>query len=164
MPEKKKTANKKEYRVLKRMMDILLGIMLVIILLPVFFSISIVIFKREGRPIFQREPSINRKNIPFTLWQFRTLSNPSRLITAFPPYMYPRRQSLRNSGRDSFRMVTATGRWLKKYKLDQLPLLFHVIKGDVSFFGKRSEPSSHIDPASWQANLVRETPSEFTEQ
>src|SRR5690625_2566039 len=119
---------------IKRQLDILLGILLVFLLSPLFLYISILIFKKEGKPIFHRESCVGRKNRSFTKWKFRTLSKPSRLITAFPPYPYPGQ-----SGRGAPRTLTATGRWLKKYKFEELPLLINIIRGDMSFTGPKIE-------------------------
>jgi lipopolysaccharide/colanic/teichoic acid biosynthesis glycosyltransferase len=127
------------YRVIKRLVDILLGILLVIVLSPLFLYICILIYKKEGKPIFHKETCKERKKSSFTIWKFRTLSNPSQLITALPPYPYPSGKPSADLHKDSYRTITATGRWLKKYKLDMLPLLLNVIRGDISFIGKEDE-------------------------
>jgi len=111
-----------------RLSDIMLGISLMLLLLPLFLYIYILILRKEGRPVFHQEVSRGRKNRSFTMWKFRTLSNPSRLITAFPPYRHPEGWRENTS-----KTITTTGRCLKKYKLEKLPLLINIIKGDISF-------------------------------
>ncbi|MFA1822043.1 sugar transferase [Virgibacillus oceani] len=126
--EYRSTAQHKWRPSMRRLSDILLGILLILLLSPLFLYISILILKKEGRPIFHREICTGRKNRSFTMWKFRTLSNPSRLITSLPPYPYPE-----PSGRRTARTITATGRSLKKYKFERIPLLINILIGDLSF-------------------------------
>lgn len=136
LPKKEKISktavHSAKYRVMKRLRDIFLGILLVIVLSPLYLYICIVVYKREGRPVVHRT-----KQDGFTLWQFRTMSNPSRLITALPPY--PPGRHRENVRWDRHITMTATGIWLKRYKLDKLPLLFHLIKGDVDLLYVKKE-------------------------
>lgn len=131
-------ARKGKYQTINRLIDIFVGTLLVIVLSPLFLYICILIYKKEGRPIFQRETYPDENNVSFNLYQFRTLSNPSRLITALPPDPYPGGNPAGKWYRDSRRTMTATGVKLKKYKLDKLPFLFHLIKGDISFINRQT--------------------------
>lgn len=110
------------YLVAKRTLDIVLAIMLLIIALPVMMTTAIVIKLDSKGPILfvQRRPGKNNKI--FKLYKFRTM----RIEAEYNGKM------LTNLER-----VTRVGSFLRKASIDELPQLFNIIRGDMSFIGPR---------------------------
>jgi lipopolysaccharide/colanic/teichoic acid biosynthesis glycosyltransferase len=128
----------------KRLLDIVISIVLLVILSPLFLFICYRIGKREGKPIFYRELRVGRNNRTYVMWSFRTMTIPSRVIRQLPPFPFP--SSWEKGVPDYFKITrdkhvtfTETGLWLKKYHLDKLPQLLNVIKGDMSLVGPSPE-------------------------
>lgn len=111
---------------MKRFFDLLFSIIGIIILSPVYIIISIfIIFDSEGG-ILYKQKRIGKNEIPFNVLKFRT--------------MYPdsfSKGALTVGDRDP--RVTKVGYVLRKSKLDELPQLFNVLLGDMSFVGPRPE-------------------------
>lgn len=116
---------------LKRAFDIILSLAGILTLLPVFFFISIVIKADSPGPIFFRQCRVGRYGVPFRIHKFRTMSldgeSAGRLTI----------------GADS--RITRSGRYLRKYKLDELPQLIDVLLGEMSLVGPRPEVKEFLD-------------------
>jgi lipopolysaccharide/colanic/teichoic acid biosynthesis glycosyltransferase len=116
--------------IFKRIFDVIFALLLLIILTPVYFLIAIVIkidSSTENVLFIQRRVGKNGK--VFNLLKFRTMN--SVVENRIPEF---------NLGDNS--RVTAPGRILRKTKLDELPQLINVIKGEMSFVGPRPEVTS----------------------
>lgn len=106
----------------KPLLDLVVSFLAIIILSPLLLIISLVLYLRHGRPILfkQKRPGKNEKI--FTLFKFRTMTmecdNKGELL------------------KDEIR-ITGLGVFLRKTSLDELPQLFNVFKGDLSFIGPR---------------------------
>ncbi|WP_176555766.1 sugar transferase [Virgibacillus ndiopensis] len=132
------------YFIAKRIIDIVISTLLLVFLIPFLLVISFIIYKREGGPILFKEACIGKNNRPFILWKFRTTTIPSKVIRAFPPHPFPNSWSegvpnefvYRNNSPAS---MTKTGIWLKKYRIDMIPELINVLKGDMSLVGPQPE-------------------------
>ena len=109
---------------IKRLFDIIASFLGLIILSPVFLIISFLILGRMGRPIFFLQKRTGRYGRPFTIYKFRTMTTDHSGSTV----------SVRGESR-----ITPLGAVLRKYKLDELPELFNVFIGDMSFVGPRPE-------------------------
>ena len=109
---------------IKRGFDFIFGLTLLIILLPVMIIIALIIRLIMGSPVIfkQRRPGLNGK--AFCLYKFRTMK------------VAPGNK-LSECQADDEKRLTGLGRWLRKYSLDELPQLFNVVKGDISFVGPR---------------------------
>lgn len=117
---------------LKRIFDILFSLTGLIILSPLFFIIIIAVkFNSKGSSLYvQKRVGVNGKD--FNLYKFRTMfldSDKKGLLTV--------------GGRDP--RITSTGYYLRKYKLDELPQLYNVLKGDMSFVGPRPEVRKYVN-------------------
>jgi lipopolysaccharide/colanic/teichoic acid biosynthesis glycosyltransferase len=107
---------------------------------PVLAGIALMIMLDDGLPVFFTQTRIGRNGKPFRIWKFRTMRCGSygSVITA--------------AGDDR---ITRAGARLRKYKLDELPQLFNVFKGDMSLVGPRPEVPEHVraEAAVWQTVL-----------
>jgi len=107
---------------LKRLFDITLSIFLIVLLSPLFIIISILIYFKMGRPILFRQNRIGLNEKIFTIYKFRTMTNKRDKNGE----LLPDRDRLDNFGKS-----------LRATSLDELPQLFNVLKGDMSFVGPR---------------------------
>ncbi|MDY7224216.1 sugar transferase [Halalkalibacterium halodurans] len=107
---------------LKRLFDILFSTILIILFSPIILLVSVILFLKLGRPIFfkQERPGLHGK--PFHIYKFRTMTNQRD----------EQGQLLPNNLR-----MTKLGFFLRKYSLDEIPQLFNVLKGELSFVGPR---------------------------
>ena len=111
-----------------------------LLLLPVFAEVAVAIILDDGLPVLFSQTRVGRNGKLFRIWKFRTMRRGSQgsVITA--------------SG-DA--RVTRAGARLRKYKLDELPQLLNVLKGDMSLIGPRPEVPEHVQfqAPMWQAIL-----------
>jgi lipopolysaccharide/colanic/teichoic acid biosynthesis glycosyltransferase len=103
-----------------------------LVLLPVVLPIAVAIVLNDGFPVFFRQQRVGRGGRTFALWKFRSMrkNNSTAQITA--------------SGDER---ITAVGRILRKYKLDELPQLWNVLRGEMSLIGPRPEVPCYVDMA-----------------
>jgi sugar transferase (PEP-CTERM system associated) len=114
-------------RVIKRISDILISSVMSLILLPLFFVIAVAIkLNSKGAAVFKQE-RVGENGKIFTIYKFRSMVNDAEIETG-PVW----------AAKDDLR-VTRVGRVIRKLRLDELPQLFNVIKGDMSFVGPRPE-------------------------
>ena len=107
----------------KRLVDIILALALAVILALPFGVLLLWLLLREGRPLFYVAERMRAPDRPFLLWKLRTM-------TVVPP-------ETGVSGGDKATRITATGRFLRRSRLDEVPQLWNVLKGDMSFVGPR---------------------------
>ena len=119
-------------RSIKRLFDIVFSLVGLVVLSPLFLVFSIILLFSKGPVIFRQE-RIGYKGKPFTIYKFRTMS-----IDAETDGI-PRLEAERN------RYLTPFGRFLRAHHLDELPQLWNVFKGDMSFVGPRPERQYFID-------------------
>jgi len=104
-----------------RIFDIFLSIVGLFLALPVMLLILVLSMVETGRPIFLQE-RVGRNNNPFVLLKFRTMApNTPSLATHLA----------------SSNAITPLGRFLRRAKLDELPQLWNVLKGEMSLVGPR---------------------------
>ena len=107
----------------KRLVDLTLALILTVILALPFSLLLLWLLLREGRPLFYVAERMRAPGRPFLLWKLRTMS-------VVPPESGV-------SGGDKVSRITATGRFLRKCRLDEVPQLWNVFRGDMSFVGPR---------------------------
>lgn len=131
-----KNAEISVYGVVKRTFDILFSLMLLIVLLPVFLIILllIVVFGGNGSVIYSHE-RIGLHGVPFEMYKFRSMRegvNLEDVVSEEELENYYKEYKLQNDPR-----ITGIGRILRKTSLDELPQLFNILKGNMSFIGPR---------------------------
>lgn len=112
------------FRILKRGLDIIISLSLLILLWPVLLLIVMAIKVSSKGPAVFKQKRAGKNGIPFVFYKFRTMT-----IEADPLGPSPK------SGRDP--RLTKVGRILREYSLDELPQLFNILKGDMSVVGPR---------------------------
>jgi exopolysaccharide biosynthesis polyprenyl glycosylphosphotransferase len=115
------------YHYLKRLFDLIVSAVMLIICAPLFALIALLIWIRERRPIFFQQERIGRDEKPLIVLKFRTMRLGSMKENED---IYTREGDPR---------ITPLGRWLRKLRLDELPQLWNVFKGDMSLIGPRAE-------------------------
>jgi len=112
------------FEILKRGLDIIISLSLLILLWPVLLLIVIVIkVGSKGSAIFKQQ-RVGKNGNPFTFYKFRTMTIDTDPFGPSPKSALDPR-------------LTKLGRILREYSLDELPQLFNILKGDMSFVGPR---------------------------
>ncbi|MBP3566931.1 MAG: sugar transferase [Paraprevotella sp.] len=120
-------------RAVKRCLDVMGACVGLVLLSPVFLLIYLLLKKQGyGSVIFSQE-RIGYKGLPFRIYKFRTMCEESE-VDGLP----------RLAEKDDVRL-TPVGKYLRVYHLDELPQLWNVLKGDMSFVGPRPERRYFID-------------------
>ena len=117
---------------LKRLFDILMSLILLIILFPILLIISIIIKIDSKGPIFYRQIRITKYGKEFKIFKFRTM-----VVDA------DKKGSLVTLNDDQ--RITKVGKKIRKIRLDELPQLFNILLGDMSFVGTRPEVKKYVD-------------------
>lgn len=114
------------YFFIKRLIDIFISLLALLILFPFLILISLVILINSGLPIFYYQERVGKEWIRFKIIKFRTMVNDADKIG---PEI---------SSEDDMR-ITKVGKFLRRYKLDELPQFFNVLVGNMSLIGPRPE-------------------------
>ncbi|MCK4816538.1 sugar transferase [bacterium] len=118
---------------MKRLFDIILSIAGLAMLLPVFVFIAVRIKLTSKGPVFYKGERVGRFGGLFRMYKFRTMYADADKISSGP------------SCADDDPRITKFGRFLRKYKLNELPQLINVLKGEMSFVGPRPEVAFYVD-------------------
>lgn len=106
----------------KRLFDLIVSLLALIILLPLLILLSILVILKHGKPIIFKQIRPGEGSKPFTFYKFRTMTNEKNEDGNLLP--------------DKDRL-TSFGNFIRKTSLDELPSLYNVIKGDMSLLGPR---------------------------
>ena len=117
--------------VIKRLFDITLALLLLVPLGLLLLGVITAILVRDGRPVFYVADRMKAPGRPFRLWKLRTMSVVD--------------DDTGVSGGDKESRVTSTGRLLRTARLDELPQLWNVLKGDISFVGPRPPLRQYVE-------------------
>ena len=125
-------AKKKFSLAIKRIFDIIFSLLLLILLLPVLVLLAIAIKIDSKGPVFYRQERITKNGKSFRIFKFRTMVQNADKIG-----------SLVTVGNDS--RITRIGKVIRKIRLDELPQLINILKGEVSFVGTRPEVKKYVE-------------------
>lgn len=113
---------KKPSRLLKAILDRIASAIALVVFCPFIIFVAIAIYLRMGRPIIFTQPRPGKNGRIFTFYKFRTMTND---------------RDLNGNLLSDEERLTAIGQFLRKTSLDELPQLWNVLKGDMSFIGPR---------------------------
>lgn len=118
-----------EQRVIKRLMDVIISALMLIVTSPVFLVTAAAIKKNDGGKVFFRQERATISGKVFRIYKFRTMkeNTENRSVT-----------------KDDDR-ITSVGKVLRKYRIDELPQFINIIKGDMSLVGPRPEMMENVD-------------------
>jgi len=121
---------------LKRILDIILAIVLLIILSPIFLIIAICIKIESKGPIFYKHLRVGFNEKEFYLYKFRSMiNNADKQLTDLTENSLQQNEAFLKLEEDD--RITRIGKFLRKYSIDELPQLFNVLKGEMSIVGPR---------------------------
>ena len=127
-----------------RFFDLLIALSVLLVLSPLLVVLGILIKLGSKGPVLFTQKRVGRNNKDFTLYKFRTMR------TGEPA------KSRLTVGKDN--RITGIGFWLRKYKLDELPQLWNVVRNEMSIVGPRPELRYYVDkytPEQLQVLLVK---------
>ena len=122
---------KRGYLFFKRMFDIILSTILLVILLPVFIILGIIIKIDSKGPIFYRQERVTKYGKIFKIFKFRTMivdADKGSLITV-----------------NEDERITRIGKKIRNSRIDEIPQLINILIGDMSFVGTRPEVKKYVD-------------------
>jgi lipopolysaccharide/colanic/teichoic acid biosynthesis glycosyltransferase len=117
------------YEIVKRAIDLTVGVVGMVVLAPVAAVITILIRRRLGSPVYFVQRRIGRHDREFLLYKFRTMTSDRDVLGELLP--------------DDDRL-TSFGRTLRATSLDELPELWNVVRGDMSLVGPRPLPTKYL--------------------
>lgn len=130
--------------VAKRMFDVLVSLLMILLLSPLMLVIAIWIKCDSKGPVMFRQVRITTGGKAFRIFKFRTMvTDAEKLGTQVTVGQDPR--------------ITRSGRFLRKLRLDEVPQLFNVLAGDMSFVGTRPEVPRYVEqytPEMWATLLL----------
>jgi lipopolysaccharide/colanic/teichoic acid biosynthesis glycosyltransferase len=122
---------KKGQLILKRIFDMIVSLIGLIVLAPIFAIISIIIKLDSAGPVFFKQVRVGKDGKEFKIFKFRTMVDDAE------------KQGMQLTvGKDS--RITRIGQFIRKTKLDELPQLINVFIGDMSFVGPRPEVPKYV--------------------
>ena len=115
----------------KRLFDLAIALVLSLVLLPVFLIVAALILIKDGRPILYVSERMKTPDVGFNVYKFRT--------------MKPSKENTGVSGGDKGDRITKYGRAFRRTRLDELPQLWNVLRGDISFVGPRPPLRQYVE-------------------
>ena len=125
----------------KFILDFIVAIFLIVLLCPIYILISIIIKITSRGRVFYLGERAGRYGKNFKIFKFRTMVENADQIGGF--------STAKNDHR-----LTKVGKWLRKYKLDELPQLFNVILGDMSIVGPRPQVLFYTSKYSGEESII----------
>ena len=127
-------------RVMKRMFDVVVSALALVVLAPVLVVIAVLVHRDSAGGVFYRQERIGRDGEPFKILKFRSMSADADVRRA---------ELTAGMGKGLFKMaddprVTKVGKVLRRYSLDELPQLVNVLRGEMSLVGPRPALPSEV--------------------
>lgn len=118
--------------VAKRVFDVVMSLILIVVLFPVMVVVGIAVRATSPGEVIFRQVRVTTYGRRFQIYKFRTMTKEA-----------PQQGSLVTVSGDA--RITGVGRFLRKVRLDELPQLFNVLKGEMSFVGTRPEVENYVE-------------------
>lgn len=123
---------KKKSLLLKRIFDVVMSSLMIVMLSPVLLAVAVWIKIDSEGPVFYRQERVTQYGKKFRIFKFRTMvTNADKMGTLV---------TTKNDSR-----ITKVGEKIRKCRLDELPQLFNILLGDMSFVGTRPEVQKYVD-------------------
>ena len=135
----------------KRFFDVTASFVLILFLSPVFLILSVWIKTDSKGPVYFKQERVTQYGRKFSIFKFRTM-----VVNA------DRAGSLVTVQNDS--RITAVGRKIRKYRLDEIPQLFNILAGDMSFVGTRPEVRKYVEEYSDEMKATLLLPAGVTSE
>ena len=116
----------------KRLIDILLAVIGLVFIWPILFVCAVAVKLSSPGPVLYLGKRTGRYGVPFKIFKFRSMREDAE------------RTGGTTTGKNDTR-ITSAGKFLRKYKLDELPQLFNVLRGEMSFVGPRPEVAEYTE-------------------
>ena len=134
------------YKIIKRFLDFIFAFLLIILLIPLFLIIGILIKISSKGPIIYIQKRIGKNNTSFSCYKFRTMHPQSKYLLK---KILIKNKDFKNQFSETRKIVndpriTRFGKFLRFSSLDELPQIFNVLIGDMSFIGPRPIVKSEI--------------------
>ena len=115
----------------KRLLDLGFASLLLALLSPLLIGLVLWLLVRQGRPVFHVAERMKGVDRPFMLWKLRTMTVAEGDAGV--------------SGGDKAARITPAGAWLRRRRLDELPQLWNILRGDLSFVGPRPPLREYVE-------------------
>jgi len=146
-----------KYETAKRILDIFMAVILLIVFAPVFILVPILIKLDSPGPVFADIPErVGKRKRLFRMYKFRTMiANAHQLLRTDPKF----RRLYEEYKQHSYKLkedprITRVGKLLRRFSLDELPQLFNVLRGEMSIVGPRAY---YLDELEEQQKVYPET-------
>ncbi|WP_099826323.1 sugar transferase [Oceaniglobus indicus] len=116
----------------KRIFDLALAALLIVLLGPLFVVLVVLLMLAGHRPLFYGSERMSTPTQAFTLWKLRTMRVNTGAETGV-------------SGGDKTARITRIGRLLRRTRLDELPQIWNILRGDMSFVGPRPPLREYVE-------------------
>lgn len=116
---------------LKRLFDLISSFIVLVFLLPILLIVAVLIVLDSKGGVFYKQNRVGKDKLSFGLYKFRT--------------MRPDSDGIKITVGDRDPRVTNIGFYLRKYKLDELPQLLNILRGEMSVVGPRPEVKQYVD-------------------
>jgi lipopolysaccharide/colanic/teichoic acid biosynthesis glycosyltransferase len=111
---------------IKRAFDIVVSAAMLVLLSPLYLILTLLVWYSSKGPVFYRQERIGLHGLPFEIIKFRTMCVHAETET---PQL----------SADNDPRITKVGKWMRKYRLDELPQFWNILRGDMSIVGPRPE-------------------------
>lgn len=118
---------------IKRVADVVISILIMLLLIPVYLIVSLIIKMDSKGPVIFKQERVGYHNKVFKIYKFRSM-----VVDA-------EKDNVPQLSNDHDPRITRVGHYLRKYRIDELPQFWNVIKGDMSLVGPRPERQYYID-------------------
>lgn len=126
-------ANRGAYPVAKRLLDMVLSLVMLVVLSPVLLVFAVSILMSMGAPVLLRQERLGRDMKPFVLVKFRSMVKDAEKLSG--PVL----------ACDDDPRITPLGRVMRTYRIDELPQLVNILRGEMSFVGPRPERAFFVE-------------------
>ena len=134
------------FNIWKRLFDIVFGLFVLVLTLPVMLMIGVIILINDGGPVLFKQKRVGKNGRLFDIFKFRTMCKDATKMLKVDPII--RKKYLENNyklpeGEDP--RITTVGAFLRKTSLDELPQFWNVLKGDMSVVGPRPVVTGELE-------------------